>query len=45
MRFKEQEIRKLILGQETEGKLPEICMKGFQRLLITFNYNPIHVCK
>lgn len=35
--------KNLILGQEKEGKLPESCMNGFQRLLITTNFNPIHV--
>ncbi|CAF0895510.1 unnamed protein product [Adineta steineri] len=28
-------------GQETEGKLPESCMQGFQHLLITTNFNPV----
>ncbi|CAF1168043.1 unnamed protein product [Rotaria sordida] len=36
-------------GQETEGKLPESCVQGFQRLLITINFNPVHllniICK
>lgn len=36
---------RFVSGQETEGKLPELCMKGFQRLLITTNFNPIHVDK
>lgn len=31
------------LGQETEGKLPESCVNGFQSLLISTNFNPIHV--
>ncbi|CAF3447993.1 unnamed protein product [Rotaria sp. Silwood2] len=39
----------LFPGQETEGKLPESCMQGFQRLLITINFNPVHllnlICK
>lgn len=30
-------------GQETEGKLPESCMKGLQSLLISTNFNPIHL--
>ena len=32
-----------IPGQETESKLPESCIKGFQRLLIITNFNPVHV--
>lgn len=32
-----------IPGQETESKLPESCIQGFQRLLITTNFNPIYV--
>lgn len=32
-----------IPGHETESKLPESCIKGFQRLLITTDFNPVHV--
>ena len=32
-----------IPGQETESKLPESCIKGFQRLLTTTNFNPVYV--
>ncbi|UJR22550.1 hypothetical protein I4U23_025599 [Adineta vaga] len=32
-------------GQETESKLPESCIAGFQQLLITTNFNPVHLLK